>query len=185
MRVISGSAGSLRLKTLKGIETRPTSDKTKETLFNVISSMLYKSDVLDLFAGSGALGIEALSRGADSCIFIEKNPNVVNVINENLIHTKLVENSNVIKGNVITELKALKQQVFDLVFMDPPYDNNFEEPVLKILIERGLVNQNSLIIVEASNNTSFEFLNSINLQIIKEKNYKTNKHVFIELREED
>ena len=98
MRVISGSARSLKLKTLDGIDVRPTTDRIKETLFNMIQNDIYGCSFLDVFSGSGAIGIEALSRGAKECVFVDNNPKAVEVINDNLEFTKLKENALVLKN---------------------------------------------------------------------------------------
>lgn len=181
MRVISGSAGSLKLKSLKGQDTRPTQDKTKETLFNMINHIIAGSNVLDLFAGSGALGIEALSRGALFCTFIEKNSKVIPIIRDNLEHTKLINRSRLIRGDGISELSNLEGNVFDIVFMDPPYNHNLEKSALIKLSELSIIDEDSLIVAEASRETTFDYLSQIGMRTIKEKEYKTNKHVFIEL----
>ena len=98
MRVIAGSAKSMPLKTIQGVETRPTTDRIKETLFNMLQPYLCESRFLDLFAGSGGIGIEALSRGADYCAFIEKNKKATAVIQENLCFTKLEGRGGILPG---------------------------------------------------------------------------------------
>ena len=135
MRVIAGTAKRLQLKTLDGMETRPTTDRIKETLFNMIAPSVFGSVFLDLFAGSGGIGIEALSRG---------------------------------------------EKVFDFVFMDPPYDQDLERQVLTYLSGSELIYEDTVIIVEASKHTDFSYLEDLGFTLIKEKEYKTNKHVFIE-----
>ena len=121
MRVIAGSARSLPLKTLDTLDTRPTQDRIKETLFNILQADLPGCRFLDLFAGSGAIGIEALSRGARQAWFVEKNPKAAAVIRDNLAFTKLDANARVLETDVISGLSALKSQSepFDILFMDP------------------------------------------------------------------
>ncbi len=185
MRVISGTARRLALKTVEGMDTRPTTDRIKETLFNMINNDIYNCSFLDLFSGSGAIGIEALSRGAKKTVFVENNKKAISCINENLKFTKLEENAIVLPIAVEEALKRLNGQgeVFDFVFMDPPYKKLFEKNVLIFLAESDLINQNSTIIVEASLDTNFDYLEKLGYKIIKEKNYKTNKHIFIRIME--
>ena len=131
MRVIAGSARSLKLKTLEGIDTRPTTDRIKETLFNMIAPYLYDCEFLDLFAGSGGIGIEALSRGAKEAVFVEKNPKAMECIKENLKFTRLEKKGITLTKDVLNALYQLEgDKVFDYIFMDPPYDRGLEKEVL-------------------------------------------------------
>jgi len=131
MRVIGGTAKRLQLKTLAGLNTRPTPDRIKETLFNMISPGLFDSVFLDLFAGSGGIGIEALSRGAKEAVFVESNPQAMNCIQENLVHTKLKQKALTLTKDALHALYSLEgEKVFDYVFMDPPYHGGLEEQVL-------------------------------------------------------
>lgn len=181
MRVISGTARRLALKTVEGMETRPTTDRIKETLFNMINNDIFNSNFLDLFSGSGAIGIEALSRGAKKAVFVENNKKAIICIKENLKFTRLEQNAVVLPIHVEDALQKLniQNEIFDFVFMDPPYNKLLEKNVLIFLAKSDLINQNSVIIVEASLETSFDYLDELGYEIIKEKNYKTNKHMFI------
>lgn len=180
MRVIAGSARSLKLKTIEGLDTRPTTDRIKETLFNMIQPLLCDSTFLDLFSGSGAIGIEALSRGAKSAAFVEQNKEAVDCIRYNLAFTSLEKNSTVIKQDVLSALKQLESgEPFDIIFMDPPYNKNHEKEVLQYLSSSKLIHDESLIIVEASGETNFSYVESYHFYITKIKDYKTNKHVFL------
>lgn len=181
MRVIAGTARSLQLKTLDGLDTRPTTDRIKETLFNMLAPYLYDCIFLDLFAGSGGIGIEALSRGAMEAVFVEKNPKAMDCIKDNLKHTRLERRALTISSDVMTALYRLEgEKQFDYIFMDPPYNRELEKQVLTYLSESDLLAHQGVIIVEASRETSFDYLDDLGFQIIKEKVYKTNKHVFIE-----
>ena len=181
MRVIAGSARRLTLKTIEGMDTRPTTDRIKETLFNMIQNDIYGCTFLDLFSGSGAIGIEALSRGAKEAVFVEKNPKAMTCIKENLKYTKLSEKAMTMTKDVLTALYQLEgEKVFDFVFMDPPYDQDLERQVLTYLSGSELIYEDTVIIVEASKHTDFSYLEDLGLALIKEKEYKTNKHVFIE-----
>ena len=181
MRVIAGTAKRLVLKTLDGIETRPTTDRIKETLFNIITPYLFDCSFLDLFAGSGAIGIEALSRGAGEAVFVEKNPNAMVCIKENLVHTKLADKAMTIQTDVLSALKRLEDdKQFDYIFMDPPYNQQWEQKVLEYLAGSTLLADEGTVIVEASKETSFDYVEELGFHVIREKVYKTNKHVFLE-----
>lgn len=180
MRVIAGSAKRLQLKTPDGMDTRPTTDRIKETLFNMIASSVFGSKFLDLFSGSGAIGIEALSRGAKEAVFVESNPKAMACIRENLAATKLSRKAAMLTKDVMAALYQLEgEKSFDYIFMDPPYHKDLEKKVLEYLAESSLVYEDTVIIVEAAKETDFSYLNELGFYMIKEKNYKTNKHVFI------
>lgn len=181
MRVIAGSARRLQLKTLDGMDTRPTTDRIKETLFNMIAPGIYDCVFLDLFSGSGGIGIEALSRGAKEAVFVEKNPKAMKCIKENLKFTKLENKAMTLTRDVMTALYQLEgEKVFDYIFMDPPYNQSLERKVLEFLSGSTLIYEDTVIIVEASKETDFNYLNDLGFTILKEKVYKTNKHVFME-----
>ena len=184
MRVIAGSAKRLQLKTVEGLDTRPTTDRIKETLFNMISEYLADSNFLDLFSGSGAIGIEALSRGAARAVFVENNPKAVQCIRENLTATKLMDKAQICSTDVLSALTKLEgQQQFDYIFMDPPYNQLLEKKVLEYLSTSQLLSSDGIIIVEASLETDFSYVSNFGFAIVKEKIYKTNKHVFLEREE--
>lgn len=180
MRVIAGSKRRTLLETPEGLGTRPTQDRIKETLFNMIGPDIYDARFLDLFAGSGQMGIEALSRGAKEAYFVDQSVEAISAINNNIAKTKLEDVSKVFRGDVFSVLKKIESsEVFDFIFMDPPYNNQFEKTVLEILSDSHIIDNNSVIIVEASLDTDFSYISNIGFTIIKEKNYKTNKHLFI------
>lgn len=181
MRVIAGMAKRTQLKTIEGMDTRPTTDRIKETLFNMISEYLADSSFLDLFSGSGAIGIEALSRGASNALFVEQSKLATNCIRDNLKRTKLDDRAKVCEMDVFSALKKLENtHTFDYVFMDPPYNQLLEKKVLEYLSTSNLLSDDALIIVEASLETDFSYANHLGFRIIKTKEYKTNKHIFLE-----
>lgn len=181
MRVIAGSARRIQLKTLDGMDTRPTTDRIKETLFNMIATYLYDCIFLDLFAGSGGIGIEALSRGAMEAVFVEKNPKAMEYIKDNLERTHLRRKGMTMSMDVMTALYKLEgEKQFDYIFMDPPYGQGLEQKVLSYLSESSLLSYDGVIIAEASKDTDFEYVKEFGFSIIKTKEYKTNKHVFME-----
>ena len=181
MRVIAGRARSLPLLTPEGLDTRPTTDRIRETLFNIIQPRLADSRFLDLFAGSGAIGIEALSRGAREAVFVEKSKRACTCIRRNLASTKFTEEGRLLSLDALQALIMLDgAPAFDLIFMDPPYGRHFPEKVLQTLANTTLTDAATLIIVEEALETDFSFVEELPFHVIREKDYKTNKHVFIQ-----
>lgn len=181
MRVIAGSAKRLQLKTIDGMDTRPTTDRIKETLFNMISAYIADSNFLDLFSGSGAIGIEALSRGAACVVFVEQSKKAMECIKDNLKYTKLDDRAEVYETDVLNALSRLENtKTFDYIFMDPPYNQLHEKRVLEYLSHSSLLSDDGIIIVEASLETDFSYVEELGFSVIKEKEYKTNKHIFLE-----
>lgn len=187
MRVIAGKARRLILKTIEGLDTRPTTDRIKETLFNMIHDQIPDCCFLDLFSGSGAIGIEALSRSAKLAVMVEQNQKAAECIRENLKTTRLQDDAVVMNCDVLTALKRLedKDYLFDVIFMDPPYRMEWEKRVLEYLAASSLINEDTTIIIEASLDTDFDYLKSMGYEITREKNYKTNKHVFVTRTEKE
>ena len=186
MRVIAGSAKHLNLKTIEGHDTRPTTDRIKETLFNMLQTDIPGCRFLDLFSGSGAIGIEALSRGAREAVFVESNPKAAACIRENLQFTQLQEHAEVLQTDVFQALGRLAGRgAYDFIFMDPPYNHEWEKQVLRALQNSDLVDAYTVLIVEASLETGFSWVESMGYKIKKYKKYKTNAHVFIEKKSSD
>lgn len=181
MRVIAGKAKGHKLKTVEGLQTRPTTDRMKETLFNVISFDLPQCRFLDLFAGSGAIGIEALSRGAKNCVFVENSKEACHMIDENLKHTKL-QNAVILQKDVLDALLFLKRQKFDIIFLDPPYQSDLAIPVCHKIVEYGLLEKQGYLIWERSAEMEMPFISGLNM--VKEKKSKTTIMTFLMLEEE-
>jgi len=179
MLVIAGKARSLKLKTPVGLETRPTTDRIKETLFNMLQPYLPDSIFIDLFSGSGGIGIEALSRGAAHAYFVENNKNAIACIQENLNFTRLAENATLIRQDVFGALSGIHEKEADVIFLDPPYELDYERRTLALLAGLPFVTENTLIVVEASRDTDFTYAETLGYAVIKEKCYRTNKHVFL------
>lgn len=180
MRVIAGSRGSLRLQTPAGNGTRPTQDRIKETLFNMIHDEIPGVVFLDLFAGSGGIGIEALSRGAKKCYFVEKEKSAISCIEQNLRTTKFTEEGILLKQDVFMAIGGSVREHIDLVFMDPPYNKELEKKVLTSFREKSdIYDENTLIIIEASLETNFDYLGELGYELVRVKKYKTNQHVFV------
>lgn len=178
MRVIAGTARSLKLKTPEGTDTRPTTDRIKETLFNMIQTEVPDSIFVDLFAGSGGIGIEAISRGARHAYFVENTKDAISCIQDNLVFTKFTDKATLLKQDVLSSLSLIAEKEVNIIFMDPPYRLGIESSVFALLAKQKYVTADTLIIVEAKLDKNFDFLKELGFEIIKEKNYKTNKHVF-------
>ena len=184
MRVIAGTARSLPLKTVRGSGTRPTTDRIKETLFNMISPHIPGCRFLDLFSGSGAIGIEALSRGAACAAFVEQDRNALQVIRQNLNFTHLTQNARVIAGDVVRIVTSMNgEKSFGVIFMDPPYDNGLERKGLEALRENSIADRDTLIIIEASAETDFSYLDDLGYTLVKEKQYGSNRHMFVKKKD--
>ena len=150
MRVITGTARGCRLSTLAGEDTRPTTDKVKEGLFSAIQFDIEGRRVLDLYAGSGQLGIEALSRGASGCVFVDRNPEATAIIKQNLQKTALMTKAQVVATDALSYLERPKDR-FDLVFIDPPYAAGALLPTLEKVVD--LVNDGGIIVCESDEDT--------------------------------
>ncbi|MFZ3170517.1 MAG: 16S rRNA (guanine(966)-N(2))-methyltransferase RsmD [Carboxydocellales bacterium] len=157
MRVITGSARGRKLKTPKGLITRPTTDRVKEALFNILGNRVLGAKVLDLFAGSGALAIEALSRGAEGAVLVEVSPQAILAIQDNLTVTKLSPRVELIRQDVYQVLANLgsKTESFDLIFLDPPYHQGHGPKVLELIARHKLLTKFGLVVIEASKKESF------------------------------
>ena len=181
MRIIAGTARSLPLKAPEGMDTRPTTDRIKETLFNMIQQDVPDCYFLDLFAGSGQIGLEAVSRGAAKAFFIENAKNAAACIQDNIRFTKFEDACTLLQTDVISGLRTLEGKYrFDLIFMDPPYKKELEKEVLTFLSHSSLVKPSAKIIVEAALETDFSYAEELGYTVLKEKCYKTNKHVFLQ-----
>lgn len=141
MRIISGTARGTKLNTLEGLKTRPTLDRIKESLFSIIQLKLPDSNILDLFAGSGALGIEALSRGANKVVFCDSNYDAIKIVNQNLEKTRFLNNAKVLNTDYSKALEKLSDEKFDIVFLDPPYKTNFVESAIGKIIRLDLLSE--------------------------------------------
>lgn len=179
MRVIAGTARSLKLKTPDGLDTRPTTDRIKETLFNMLMPYLSGAVFVDLFSGSGGIGIEAISRGARKAYFVENNQKALDCIHDNVSHTHFESQSVILKQDVFSALRGSIKEEADIIFMDPPYNQQYEKKALEILKDASYVTEDTLIVIETSLDNNFDYVTALGFTITKEKLYKTNKHVFI------
>ena len=147
MRVIAGKAKGVPLKTLAGMQTRPTIDRVKEALFSIIQFDIPGATVLDLFGGTGQLGIEALSRGAKKAVFVDSNDSACKLIRENLRKTKLESDTMIVRSDYMDYLNRAKDR-FDIIFLDPPYAEVFLENALKRITEIDILQSGGIIITE-------------------------------------
>lgn len=179
MRIIAGKARRLPLRTPAGLQTRPTSDRVKETLFNMLMPDIPGSVFVDLFAGSGQMGIEALSRGAKKAYFAENDREAFACIAENVKFAKLSEEAVLLKQDVYTALYGIHEREADIVFADPPYEGGHYEKLLSVLRDRSYVTEDTLVVFESDLKREFVFAEDYGFFVEKEKCYKTNKHVFL------
>lgn len=147
MRVITGKAKGVALKTPQGMLTRPTADRVKEAMFSIIQFYIPGARVLDLFGGTGQLGIEALSRGAESAVFVDAREDACRLIRENLHRTRLEEAATVVRGDYLQYLKHCREQ-FQIILLDPPYAEVFLENALKMITEIDILQSGGIIVAE-------------------------------------
>lgn len=168
MRVISGTARGRKLLSLDGLDTRPTTDRVKESVFNIVMPYLRGAKVLDLFAGSGALGIEALSRGAVHCTFVEHSRAAADIVRQNLANTRLSEAARLAEGDALSFLER-ETETYSLIFLDPPYDGGFYGPALSRIAERGILAADGVLVLEKR--AGAEIPVPEGLEILKERKY--------------
>lgn len=183
MRVIAGTARSLPLKCPVGQDTRPTTDRIKETLFNMLQPYTQGSVFVDLFSGSGGIGIEALSRGAKKAYFVENGKEALGCIQDNLQFTKFTDRAVVLKQDAVSALGSIFEKEADIIFMDPPYGQGLEKQILAALKGYRYITEDTLIIVETDLKTDFSYLEELGYSVIKDKKYKTNRHLFLQKAE--
>jgi len=152
LRIISGRFKGKKLHSVRGLTIRPTADRLRESIFNILSHGVLNAVVLDLFAGTGAMGIEALSRGAESAVFVENNPKALSVIHRNITSCCFGKQARIIKWDIKKNLNCLKSAgtPFDLVFLDPPYNRGMVTSALLNLEQTGSLKKGARIVVEHS-----------------------------------
>lgn len=152
MRIITGSAKGAKLKAPVGLETRPTADRVKESVFNILGDIVVDAQVLDLFAGTGNLGLEALSRGAKSAVFVDHSQESIEIIKDNAQHTKLIGLAEIYRNDVLRSLDRLAQseKSFDLLFCDPPYKKGFVQAVLEKIDKKTIMAERGIVVMEHS-----------------------------------
>lgn len=174
MRVISGSARGKKLTSLEGLETRPTLDRVKEALFNILQFDLKEASILDLFSGSGALAIEALSRGAKQAVLCDNSAKAIKVINKNLEDTRLKGKSKLINKDYIDTLNELKDkgEEFNIIFLDPPYKSNYIVKSIENIIKNNILAKDGIIVAETDDKNKIEEIKNIkNIEIYDTRRY--------------
>lgn len=180
MRVISGSARGLKLKAPEGLNTRPTTDRIKESLFNIIAADLYDSVFLDLFSGSGAIGIEALSRGARKAVMVDSDFKSIKVIKANLKAARVENRAEVLTCDVSSAISNIgkRNDKFDIIFMDPPYNRDFIKNTLEYIVKADILSDEGYIIAEQSQEDDVPDVKGLN--VFRVKDYKVTKMTFLE-----
>ena len=184
MRVISGKARGLKLNTPKNDDVRPTTDRVKESLFNMINSYMMESDILDLFAGTGSLGIECLSRGANKCVFVDSSRESIAIVKSNIKKARVENESIVLNSDFKSAINSLahKNAQFDVIFMDPPYYKNMFSDALSSVDDKNLLKEDGIIVVE--HDTKDEFPDTIGrLYKTKDKKYGNTTITFYKVEE--
>lgn len=182
MRVISGKARGTKLNTVNELTTRPTLDRVKEAIFNIVQNKIEDAIILDLFSGSGAIGIEFLSRGCEKAYLCDISKKVVNIINQNLEKTHLKENAVVYNTDYKRCLQDLQKQnlQFDIIYIDPPYKDNIAVDAVKRILSYGLLKEKGLIIIETDEkNRDIEELEKLDIQINECRKYGRANLIFI------
>ena len=167
MRIITGKAKGIKLDTLEGLDTRPTSERSKEAIFSMLQFEIEGRVVLDLFAGSGQMGLEALSRGAKSAYLVDSGKRAFEIIKKNASKTRL-EGAIVLCEDSLTFIKKQSgEQKFDMVFLDPPYASNLINDALSLLFDKGLLKETSYIVCESDRFDILNSKNQENFEVIK------------------
>lgn len=148
MRIISGSKRGRKLISFEGESIRPTTDRVKESMFNLICDYVYDSSVLDLFGGSGALALEALSRGAANAVLVDVDKRSLDVIKKNIELTGFSENAKTVEMRAELFLERTKEK-FDMIFLDPPYNRGFIAPIVNAIVQRNVLKEDGIVILES------------------------------------
>ena len=185
VRVISGSARGLKLNTPGDDRVRPTTDRVKESMFNIVQDWVYDSQVLDLFAGSGALGIEALSRGASQAVFCDNSLDSIKIIKSNIEKARVADRSQIVSGDFKRCLRDMeaKNQSFDMIFVDPPYYEGLFEEVLDTIRSCKILKKDGIVIVEHDAKKPIGQVEG--LEVYKEKKYSITMLTFYCLEDDD
>ncbi len=185
VRVISGSARGLKLNTPEDDRVRPTTDRVKESMFNIVQDWVYDSQVLDLFAGSGALGIEALSRGASQAVFCDNSLDSIKIIKSNIEKARVADRSQIVSGDFKRCLRDMgaKNQSFDMIFVDPPYYKGLFEEVLDTIRACKILKKDGIVIVEHDAKRPIGQVEG--LEVYKEKKYGITMLTFYCLEDDD
>ena len=181
MRIISGSARGTKLFTLEGEQTRPTLDRVKESVFNILQNRIKDAVVLDLFAGSGAISLEFASRGAKKIIACDKSKDAISIINKNIEKTHMNDKVHVYNMDYLECLIKLKDNKFDLIYLDPPYKTEYAVKAIRKIVELNLYHKESLIIVETDDSNIINEIEKESVQIVDKRKYGRALIIFLKI----
>lgn len=186
MRIISGKARGTKLFTLEGENTRPTLDRVKESIFNIIQNEIEGTKILDLFAGSGAIGLEFLSRGAEKAILCDKSKEAINIIKKNVKKTHFENNVQIYNTDFENCLEKIKNEQFDIIYLDPPYETDYIIKSLEKIIKENIAKEESLIIIETDDELRIEKqIENIDVKVVDKRKYGRATIIFLSLKKED
>ena len=172
MRIISGTARGTKLYTLEGIETRPTLDRVKESLFNIINNRIHDTVILDLFSGSGSIGLECASRGAKEIHMCDISQKAIEIIEKNVTKTHCENKVSIYNCDYKECLKRVKDLKFDIIYLDPPYKTEYIENSLKIILDLNIKKDDGIIIAETDDDKPLEkFIKNCNIKIYDKRKY--------------
>lgn len=180
MRIISGIARGTKLYTLDGLTTRPTLDRVKESIFNIIQSQIRNSIVLDLFAGSGAIGLEMLSRGAKKAVLCDNSKQAIEIIQKNIEKTHMNDKIELYNLNFESCIEKIKNYRFNIIYLDPPYNTDYIFKALKRIIEINLLNDNGLVILETDDEERIlDKIKTLKVKIVDRRKYGRATIIFL------
>ena len=186
MRIIGGKARGTKLYTLEGENTRPTLDRVKESLFNIIQKEIFNCIFLDLFSGSGAIGLEAISRGAKKAILCEKEKKAIEIIKKNIEKTHLEKEAQLYHMSYEDLLKKVINEKIDIIYMDPPYKTNFAYKAIKTITEKELLDEDSIIIVETDEEERIKKeIEEVAVEIIDQRKYGRAHLIFLKKKRDN
>lgn len=185
MRIISGLARGTKLYTLEGEQTRPTLDRVKESLFNIIQNEIQGSTFLDLFSGSGAIGLEAASREAKKVILCDNSKKAIQIIKKNIEKTHLQEKIELYQLDYEELLKNKINEELDIIYIDPPYQTDYAIKSIQIMIENKLINENTNIIIETDREEIINKIEETEVEIKDKRKYGRATLMFLKLRKDD
>ena len=185
MRIIRGSARGTKLYTLEGKNTRPTLDRVRESVFNIIQNEIKESTFVDLFSGSGAVGLEAASRGAKKVILCDKSKEATQIINKNIEKTHLQEKVKLYNTDFVSLIKNKINEKIHIIYIDPPYDSDYIYISIKEILEKEIIDENSIIIIETDQEERIlKQIQELKIEIIDKRKYGRANIIFLKLKKE-
>lgn len=182
MRIISGKARGTKLYTLEGLETRPTLDRVKESLFNIIQADIPESIVLDLFAGSGAIGLEFASRNAKKVYMCDSSKNAIQIIKRNIEKTHLEDKIQLLNTDFKAMLSKLESKKFNYIYLDPPYKTDYIKQALEKILQLNMVDKDSIIIAETDElEKVLKEIENLKLEIVDQRKYGRANIIFLKM----